>query len=200
MADRAVEWSWIVANMPSGPGKALDFGCGNSNLALIAARKGFKTTAIDLTPVNFLYVHPDLEYIHTDIFKAGFLPHTFDLIVSGSSIEHVGLVGRYNVKESRPNGDIEAMSELRKLLKPDGEILLTIPVGYDAVFPPLHRVYGQERLPRLILGCTIEKEEFWTKNDSNQWIMTEKSIALSLRPGRDFYGLGCFVLRAGEND
>jgi hypothetical protein len=40
--DRDIEYSWILANLPSGPGKALDFGCGKSYLALVAARKVLK--------------------------------------------------------------------------------------------------------------------------------------------------------------
>lgn len=194
--DRDIEYSWIVANLPKGSGRALDFGCGTSHLALIAARSGFKTTAIDLTPVHWFYIHHNLDFIQKDIFESGFAPETFDLIINCSSIEHVGIVGRYNVKESRPDGDVEAMAEMKKLLKPEGRMLLTIPIGRDAVFPCLHRVYGKRRLPKLLDGYIIEKEEYWTKNDRNQWLLTEKSKALELEPNRNFYGLGCFVLQA----
>ena len=194
--DRDIEWSWIVVNLPRGPGKALDFGCGISYLALIAARRGFETTAIDLTPVHWFYIHHNLDFIQKDIFDLGFTPETFDLIINCSSIEHVGLVGRYNVKESHPDGDIEAMGEMRRLLKPEGRMLLTIPVGQDAVSPLLHRVYGKRRLTRLLHSYIIEKEEYWIKNDRNQWISTEKSKALDLETNRNFYGLGCFVLQA----
>lgn len=198
--DRDIEWSWIVANLPEGSGKALDFGCDISYLALIAARCGFETTAIDLTPVHWFYIHPNLDFIQKDILDLGFTPETFDLIINCSSIEHLGLVGRYKVKESRPDGDIEAMAEMEKLLKPEGRMLLTIPVGQDAVFPPLHRVYGKKRLPKLLNGYIIEKEEYWIKNDRNQWILTEKSKALNLKPNRNFYGLGCFVLQGKKQE
>src|SRR5579872_6556855 len=46
--DRAVEYSWIAARMPDGPGKALDFGCGTwSWMTLLAARKGFEAVGLD---------------------------------------------------------------------------------------------------------------------------------------------------------
>ena len=35
--DRNVEWSWVAAEMPEGPGMALDFGPGGSQLSTIAA-------------------------------------------------------------------------------------------------------------------------------------------------------------------
>ena len=75
-------------------------------------------------------------------------------------------------------------------------MLLTIPIGQDVISPPLHRVYGKRRLPKLLDGYIIEKEEYWIKNDKNRWILTEKSKALDLEPNRNFYGLGCFVLQA----
>ena len=71
--DRDIEYSWIVANLPKGPGRALDFGCGTSYLALIAARWDYKTTAIDLTPIHWFYIHPDLDFIQKDILDLGFL-------------------------------------------------------------------------------------------------------------------------------
>ena len=198
--DREVEWSWIVAHLPAGPGRALDFGCGASYLALVAAQRGFRTTAIDLAPVYWFYTHPDLDFIQRDIINLDFTPESFDLIISCSSIEHVGLVGRYGVKENRPDGDIEVMGKMKKLLKPEGGMLLTIPIGQDAVFPPLHRVYGGRRLPRLLDGYTIEEEEYWMKNAGNQWTLTEKSEALDQRPSRDCYALGCFVLQSKMED
>lgn len=192
--DRNIEWSWVAANLPKNPGKALDFGCGESPLALITAQRGFETIAIDLTPVRRLYVHPNLQFIQKDIFNLGFPPQTFDLIINCSSIEHVGLVGRYMVKQERPDGDIEAMLEMRKLLKQKGIMLLTLPVGQDIVFAPFHRVYGEQRLPKLLDAYIVIKEEYWTKNTRNQWVLTEKSKALGSLPKLNCYGLGCFIL------
>ena len=193
--DRDIEWSWVAANLPEVPGKALDFGCGVSPLALLAAQRGFETTAVDLTPVNWLHIHPNLNFIQKDIFDLSLPQHTFDLIINCSSVEHVGLVGRYNVREERPDGDIEAMTRMKELLKQEGRMLLTIPVGQDAVFAPFHRVYGEKRLPKLLDAYVIIKEEYWTKNGRNQWVLTEKSLAINLQPKLNYYGLGCFVLQ-----
>ena len=194
--DRNIEYSWVVANLPEGTERALDFGCGTSYLALTAAQRGAKTTAIDLTPIHWFYIHPNLNFIQKDIFDSGFAPETFDLIINCSTVEHIGIVGRYGIRKSHPGGDIEAMAEMRKLLKPEGKMLLTIPIGQDIIFPPLHRVYGKRRLPKLLDGYIVKKEEYWIKNDKNQWILTEKLKAFDLAPNRNFYGLGCFILQA----
>jgi SAM-dependent methyltransferase len=193
--DRDVEYSWAAANLPEGPGKVLDFGCGYSFVPLFAARRGFSVTALDITEISWLYRHPGLDFIRGDVFKAALPEDYFDIVLNISSIEHVGLGGRYSVSESSLNGDLLAMPILRKVLKPGGKMILTVPVGMDSVFNPLHRVYGEERLPKLLQNWEVLKEEFWVKDDSNCWIQTERSLALTKKPLAHCFGLGLFVLR-----
>lgn len=192
--DRDIEWSWVSSQMTSGPGEALDFGPGGSNLGLLAAQRGFNVTAVDLEPVHWPYVHPRLKFVQGDILEVLLPPEHFDLVINCSTIEHIGLSGRYGVKEDQPDGDIEAMTRLRALMKPGSVMLLTIPVGQDAVFAPLHRVYGVERLPKLLDGYVIKRENYWIKNKQNRWVMVDRNVALNRQPQRNLYGLGCFVL------
>lgn len=190
--DRDIEYSWVAANMPEGPGMALDFGCGSSYLGLIAAQRGFKVAAIDLASVNWAYVHPNLTFLQKDIFDLNFLPSSLDLIINCSAIEHVGL-GRYGDHQNS-NGDIEAMNLLNSLLKSGGIMLLTIPVGKDRIFLPLHRVYGSDRLPLLLDGFLVEKKEYWVKDHKNYWVRVDEKVALNSQPKPPCYGIGCFVL------
>src|SRR3990172_974869 len=132
--DRDVEYSWVAANLPNGPGEAMDFGCSVGWMGLLAARKGFKVTGVDLEPAIWHYEHPNLKFVQGSILKLSFPPNCFDLIINCSTVEHVGLSGRYGVTESRPDGDIEAMKVLNSILKTNGIMLLTIPVGMDKVF------------------------------------------------------------------
>jgi hypothetical protein len=197
--DREIEWSWVAACIPQGPGVALDFGPGGSHLGLIAAQRGFNVTAVDLGSVQWPYAHPDLRFVQGDILKLTFPINHFDLVINCSVIEHVGLAGRYGVSESASDGDLEAMSRLRQLMKPGAVMLCTIPVGQDAVFVPFHRVYGAERLPRLLDGFSLETEVYWIKDSKNRWVTCDKGTALSFEasaePGHMVYGLGCFILR-----
>ena len=200
--DRDIEWSWVSSQMPSGPGEALDFGPGGSFLGLIAAQRGFRVTAVDLEPMQRYYMHHGLRFIHGDILKLSLPTNRFDLVINCSTVEHVGLAGRYGVTENSPDGDLEAMARLRELMKPGGMMLLTIPVGQDAIFSPLCRVYGDQRLPRLLDGYTIEKEAFWIKDNQNRWVLAEKEAALNFKTSagswnalRNVYALGCFILR-----
>lgn len=195
LGDRDIEWSWVSSQMPSGPGEALDFGPGGSHLVLIAARRGFNVTAVDLEPVLWPYIHSRLRFIKGDILRLRLPKEYFDLVISCSTVEHVGLAGRYGVTESRSDGDLEAMTRLRSLMKPGGIMLLSVPVGRDSVFARSHRVYGPERLPKLLDGYVVEREEYWVKNDLNNWILVGKEDALAKEPQERLYGLGCYVLR-----
>lgn len=201
--DRDIEWSFMAAQMPAGSGEALDFGNGGSFLGLIAARRGFTVTAVDLGAVKWPYQHARLRFMQGDLLTLPLQADQFDLILNCSTIEHVGLVGRYGVTEERNDGDLEAMRRLRALMKAEGVMLMTIPVGQDAVFAPLCRVYGAQRLPRLLEGYTVLQEEFWIKSDEqNQWSLTTKTEALNFKASagswdylQNITALGCFVLK-----
>ena len=195
--DRDVEYAFIAAQMPNGPGRVLDFGSGFGNLGLMAAQRGLVVTAIDLRDVFWHYAHPAIEFRRGDLFELDLPEGSYDLIINCSTVEHVGLGGRYGSAE-RPDGDLDAMQRLRSLITPGGTMLMTIPVGRDTVYGPMHRVYGRERLPRLLDGWRVENVQFWTKNETNTWIPCDENQALDFQPTEHVYGLGCFVLRRAQ--
>lgn len=201
LGDRDIEWSWVASQMPQGPGEALDFGNGGSYLGLIAAQRDFKVIAVDLGSVQWFYKHPGLCFVRGDILKLPLPKEHFSLIINCSTVEHVGIVGRYGVTENRVDGDLEAMKRLRDLMKPNGLMILTIPVGQDTFIAPLHRVYGKMRLPKLLEGYRVVKEVFWEKDNENRWVVVDKEVALNFKPLSttqdamgNIYALGCFIL------
>jgi SAM-dependent methyltransferase len=193
--DRDVEWSWVAARIPESVGKVLDFGAGNSFLSMIAALKGNDVTAVDMGPCNWLYDHKSVKYVQGDLVKMDFAKETFDLVINCSVIEHVGLAGRYGYDEDTGDGDMECMDYIKKITKSGGRMLLTLPIGKDAVFAPMHRVYGNERLPKLLNGWSIESEEYWVKPGINKWQETDKKTALDAQVNEKLYGIGLLVLQ-----
>lgn len=190
--DRDIEFSWIAAHMPQGPGSALDFGSGSTYLGLIAARRGFSVSAIDLQPNSWYYTHPNLEFLQTSVFDLELKSENLDLIINCSSVEHVGM-GRYG-DPLADKGDLQAMEDMCSLLRHDGIMLLTVPIGQDAVFAGSHRVYGSERLPRLLSGYIVDKEEYWVKDENNRWVEVSREMAVQRPSHATSYGLGCFLL------
>jgi SAM-dependent methyltransferase len=192
--DRDLEYSWVAAKLPPPPGRVLDFGCGHSWMGLFAARKGFEVTAIDRVPIHWPYQYPNLQFLQGDLFGISAPKDYFDVIINCSSIEHVGLANRYDISQARENGDLEAMALLRSALKPEGKMILTIPVGQDTVYPGLHRVYGRERLLLLLDGWSVLEREFWAKNRENAWEQVSEHSAMGRASSPHCYALGLLVV------
>jgi len=196
--DRDVEWGFVAARLAvyARPGaRVLDFGCGTGTLAFAAASLGLNVLAIDLMPRKLLARCPGLEFRQVDVMELD-ERNLFDLVINCSTIEHVGLSGRYNAKDD-PDGDLRAMAKLRRLMRPDGHMLLTLPIGQDAVIRPLHRVYGPARLPLLLAGYTCKEATFWRKPCGNVWSQCSEPEALAERGSDHYYALGTLVL-AGD--
>ena len=193
--ERDIEYSFLAYNMKEEKGNALDFGCGASYTSLMACRKGYNVTAIDLTDVKWYYRHPKLKFVRGDILKAELKNESYDLILNISSIEHVGLKGRFDTAEAISDGDLLAMKRMWELLKPGKIMILTLPIGKERVFYPFHRVYGQKRFYKIIEGYKIVKKEFWVKNDINQWLLTDEKTAFGYKPTEYCYGIGLFILK-----
>ena len=190
--DRWVEWSFCFAQLTDGPGRTLDFGADVGVLALAAARRGHEVVALDRVDLPATYAHDRVTRVTGDILDRPDLGAPFDQVVNCSSIEHVGLPGRYGSTD-RPDGDLEAMAILRDAMAPGGRMILTIPVGRDLVCPPLHRIYGERRLPLLLDGFDVAEEELWVRRD--RWERADRAAALGTTGSESFYSLGLFVLR-----
>lgn len=200
--ERNVEWAFISAEMPSGPGEAIEFGCEQGYISLLAAHRGFHVVANDLQEQSFTWQHPLVEFLHGDFLKLELPPNHFDLAINCSSVEHVGVAGRYGIEVNQDAGDIEVMKHLADILKPGGVLLMTAPCGRDALMTPWCRVYGVQRLPRLFAPFRLAKESYWIKDAMNRWVTSTREVALDFQPVYDpsnshgcAYALGCFVLK-----
>lgn len=191
--DREIEWTWTLCHVRRGPGRVLDFGSGNGMMALGAAFAGNDVVAVDLGPEGYPFHPQGIEYVEGDFNDLDFEPASFDQIINCSSTEHVGLAGRYGSPDE-PDGDLRAMEKMARILKPGGDMVLTIPVGLDAVHPPLHRIYGEQRLSRLLEHWEIREERFWGKPAGPRFEPVTREQALADVGSRSYYGLGLFVV------
>lgn len=189
-----MEWSFCLARLPDGPGKTLDFGADVAFLSLAAAQRGHNVVALDRLPSAIDYEDGRVAFVQADILDHPLAGRTFDQIINCSSIEHVGLPGRYGGSEAT-NGDLDAMAVLGGLLAPKGRMILTVPVGRDLVCAPKHRIYGAQRLPRLLDGFQVDEAQFWHKDAAAAlWMKTDRETALETEGSASFYALGLFVL------
>ena len=194
--DRDIEWSYCasrVGRYALPRAAVLDFGCGGGFLTQAAGSLGCEVLAVDLMPAQFDLVYQDVEFRESDVMDLSESEHAFDLVINCSTIEHVGLGGRYGSGEDA-DGDLAAMGKLRRLMKPDSRMVLTLPVGLDAVFAPFHRVYGEERLARLFEGFDVAEEDYLRKDERNTWFECSRQEATSDIGTERYYALGLMVL------
>jgi len=198
VGDRWIEWSFCLARLAGGPGTTLDFGADIGFLSLAAAQRGHHVVALDRMPPALEYRHPRVSALQADILERPLEGRRFDQIINCSSVEHVGLAGRYGSFED-PSGDLKAMAIMRDLLDLDGQMIMTIPVGRDLVCAPLHRIYGHTRLPQLLEGFSVVEEQYWRRDPAaSAWIEVDRDDALQTGGSAWFYALGLVVLKRAE--
>jgi len=191
--EKELDYGWVAANVGDGIGKALDVGCVNSPVSAILATIGYDVIGIDLRP-GIPYILNNFHFINEDFLEVSFEKKFFDVVVLCSTVEHIGLEGRYG-NEDIINGDLIAMSKVLDILKSDGICILTVPVGVDGIFKPWHIIYGEERFPKLIRGFNITKSRFFVKKTWDKWYKTDQEEAFSFHGNELRYAIGQYVLK-----
>ena len=121
--------------------------------------------------------HPMVTYLTVEEYNSN--PIKFDCALSISSFEHDGL-GRYG-DPLNPNGDFEAMNNMKKTLEKDGLLYLAVPTGVDKLVWNAQRIYGKIRLPLLIKDWEL--------------ISTYGDLSLDLDLGRELSSQPVFILK-----
>jgi len=145
ISEQIVENAMVLANVPPGTRTVLDFGGVESLLPVTLAALGYRVTVWDQRP--YAFAHPLLQVVRQDILGGGgsaLAP--FDLVVSVSTIEHLGL-GSYG-DVAMEDADAKGVSALWALVKPGGRMIMTVPVGRAAIHPGF-RVYDRARIERV---------------------------------------------------
>jgi len=168
--ERIVEYAWVLRNLDIEKSKILDVGCCRTLFPIMLASLGQEVIGIDLK--DYEYKHPNFTFIKGNILvpPPQLLNQKFDVIISVSAIEHVGLGNKERIIE---DGDIKAVEEFKKLLKDNGTLFLTF--GYGNKFQihklsslpniPFGRLYDEERIKRLSKGFEIVKKDYFKIED-----------------------------------
>jgi hypothetical protein len=100
------------------------------------------------------YEHPQLDQVNASFWKqVDDANLNYDVVVAASALDHDGL-GRYG-DPIAPDGDLLTMRLLLRALAPGAKVILSVPVGPDRIIWNLMRIYGKDRLARLIDGYDV---------------------------------------------
>lgn len=132
--ERIVEIPWVVANL-SPEGRVLDAGSA-LNHQIILERVMPRVESLTITTFTEEDAHPELgpSYVTADLRELPFESESFETIVCVSTLDHVGMDNSaYGAAETRsddPDHEVElAVSELHRVLRPGGRLLVTVPYG-----------------------------------------------------------------------
>lgn len=168
---RMIEYSFVVEKLARHPaGKVLDIGCNaGMNVPLgYLLLAGWEVHGIDL--LEFQFGHPNFHFERGDIMNTDYPDNFFDHIYEVSTFEHIGMAGRYGVLRNDMEGDIKAMKEVFRILKPGGSFLLTEAFGErERLVKPWGRIYSTSRLMRLAEDFTILDKVFWARDSNEYW-------------------------------
>ena len=74
-----------------------------------------------------------MERVAADARELPFDKGSFDQVLLVSTLEHVGADNAlYGLSDDRPGGRLEALQEIRRVLRPGGRLLASVPVGEPA--------------------------------------------------------------------
>lgn len=153
----------------------------------------FSTIISAFVPVDFYDYRPanlrlsKLQSKKADLTKLHFKSNSVESLSCMHTVEHIGL-GRYG-DPIDPDGDLKAMSELARVLKPGGTLLFVVPVsGQSKVMFNAHRIYSKKHI--LEAFAALELKEFTLLTDSGiEGPLKNPSDSLIKKQS---YGCGCF--------
>ena len=193
--DRAIEYPWVLKNVDLKKGNFLDVGSTVGKLFRKHLPKDVRVFAINTEKEQRFSQSENIQHVVGDIRKTEFKDSFFDVITCVSTLEHIGVEGRYNIKKDL-SGDKKAMIEMHRILKKGGKLLVTTPYGKKDVLP-LNKLYNKERLVKLFKGFKVISA-CYMKYDSDFYIwteVTEKQAASTDWENERWYSIGFFILQ-----
>lgn len=162
----------------------------------ISSTVNFCTIVSAFIPVKFYDYRPapivlsNLTSEFQDLNKLSFEDNSIESLSCMHTVEHVGL-GRYG-DPINYDGDLIAMTELARVLKPEGNLLFVVPVGNEQkIFFNAHRVYAKKQIELYMNDLGLELKEFTLIPELESDGGLVKSPSESLL-NKQTYACGCF--------
>jgi SAM-dependent methyltransferase len=128
MDERVVEIPWVLSRL-RGSGRILEVGYAFAETAYLGAllRAGVELVGVDLATRDV----EGLETVEADVRDLPFPDRSFEQVLLVSTLEHIGADNSaYGLAtESDGGARLLALRELRRVLRRDGSLLVTVPLG-----------------------------------------------------------------------
>jgi hypothetical protein len=202
--ERVIEYPWVFSKLNSQEENILDAGSIlNFEFLLTHERlKHKKITIVTLAPEDDCFWKTGTSYVFGDLRDTCFRENYFDSVICVSTLEHIGMnnnvyktMGHFSAAERDTEMKLEGMQsepgyllairELKRVLKPGGQLLLTVPYGGEAQHGWL-QVFDSRKLDAIktTFSPTKYAEEIyqwtnggWAKSDRDKTANCRYSLA-----------------------
>lgn len=135
--ERIIEYPWVLSRLPQGKnieildaGSTLNF----KEILEFPSLKNKKVTIVNLNPEDECFWQDGVSYVLADIRNLPFKNNYFNYITCISTLEHVGMDNFLYTKNSKYKEkkifDFEkAILEMKRVLKNEGKLFITVPFG-----------------------------------------------------------------------
>ncbi len=143
-------------------------------------------------PVKFYDFRPaqlnlsNLSSEHADLVNLPFESNSIKSLSCMHTIEHIGL-GRYG-DPIDPNGDLKSISELKRVLAINGNLLFVVPVGKPKIMYNAHRIYSYDKIMEYFKGFKLLDFSL-VPDDKKLGFINNATKEMA---DRQNYGCGCF--------
>jgi SAM-dependent methyltransferase len=126
--ERVIEIPWVLSRLRHG--RVLEVGYAFAEAPYLAGliRSGVELVGVDLAPAAV----DGMEAVQADVRSLPFDDHSFGQVLLVSTLEHVGAdntVYGLGAEHDEEAGQLQALRELRRVLRPGGSLLVTVPIG-----------------------------------------------------------------------
>lgn len=126
-----------------------------------------------------------------DLLSLPFTDGSIQSISCMHVVEHVGL-GRYG-DQLDPDGDLKAISELKRVLAVNGNLLFVLPIGgAPRIMFNAHRIYSYSQIAKLFFDFEMVEFALVPDNPMDGGLIMNASKEMS---DAQSYGCGCFWFR-----
>jgi len=189
-SDRYIEYPWLLENLNLTQGKLLDIGSTIGDLLYETLPREVEINCLNLNSKEFK--NKQIKFKQGDIRKTDYPDNYFDLISCVSTLEHIGVRGRYH-SDNDSAGDIKAMREMKRILRPGGNLLITTPYGAKDILP-INKLYNKTRIADLFSGLEIVSQEFIKFNKNwHVWLKTTETDAAQTDMLKDGWYALCLI-------